>query len=591
MASSTSMTPRMRPTSRDILVIAGLAVAYFLAARLLISLSTSPSGPVTTVWLPSGIAVGALVLAGPWAALGSFLGSLAVALQMDTPVPLAMAVSAGNTGGELLCYALLTRWGRRSFGVEQVRDAPRLALAAAASGAVSATVSVIGYVHYGFIPGDAFLANFLAWMGSGLSSIVVVTPLVVYAVRLRQNALPSARRMTEFGSALLLLAMASFLWQGPHFQRGVDEPVILLLILGQIWIAFRFAPAAATLSNCVVAACAVTALVLRVGHAEPASAYPFILSLQIMLTGLALVGYLLAAMVQGQRRAAAALRDAQGALVKGARDAGRAEIATNVLHNVGNVLNSVNVSAQLVAARLQASRVSGLSRAVEMIDAHRHDLGPYLTQDEKGRLLPGYLGQVARALEKERDGLAAELQLLVRNIGHIKDVVATQQGYAGVSTVLERVQLRELVEDALRLDQSALARAGVTVIRDFQDVPVAAIDKTRVVQILVNLISNARHAMAGRQGPRRLTLRVGQEDDGLFASVADEGEGIPRENLTRIFSHGFTTREGGHGFGLHSTVLGGGEKGGTPPPFPDGAGKGGTIKAKLPAHAVLEATA
>ncbi|MBE7368993.1 GHKL domain-containing protein [Ramlibacter sp. HM2] len=308
-----------------------------------------------------------------------------------------------------------------------------------------------------------------------------------------------------------------------------------------------------------------------------------------MLAGLALVAYLLAAMVERQRRSTQQLRDAQGALVTGARDAGRAEIATNVLHNVGNVLNSVNVSAQLAVTRLEASKLQGLTRALQMLQSNRADLGTYLAQDPKGKLLPSYLEQVGRALEQEQRELRQELDLLVRNVDHIKDVVATQQRYAGVSTVLEPVQLHEVVEDALRLHHSDMVRAGVTVEREFGDVPVVPLDKARIVQILVNLFSNARHAMAQREGQRRMVLRVGQEGGQLAVSVTDEGEGISRENLTRIFAHGFTTRRGGHGFGLHSSALVAVEMGGTLVAHSDGPGAGATFTLKLPLQQAVPA--
>lgn len=574
-------SPSLRSFLRQLLLIGGVALASFLSARLLISLSASPSGPVTTIWVPSGIAVAALVLAGPRAAIGSFLGSLAVALEMGSPLPLALAVSVGNAGGELLCWWLLAG-RRRAFSIDKVTDGLRLAAGATAAGIVSATASVWTYIHFGFIPAQAFVASWLSWVGSGVSSIVLVAPVLVILFRHANQPLPARPARVEYAAALLLLMAAAFFWQGPHLQRGVNEPVILLLIVGQLWIAFRFSPAAMTVSNCAVGAAAVFALVMRLGHAPPTAAYAFILSLQLMLAGLALVGYLLAAMVERQRLSTQALKEAQGALVNAARDAGRAEVATNVLHNVGNVLNSVNVSAQLMLDRVEASKTEKLVRAVQMLEAHQADLGAYLAHDPKGKLLPAYLGQVAGTLAQEQRELKEEMQMLARHIDHIKEVVTTQQGYAGVSTVTEPVRMTDLVEDALRLDQHALARAGVTVVREFDEVPALPLDRSRVLQILVNLVSNARHALAAAAtGSRRLTVRVAHGDGTLQVSVSDDGEGIPAENLTRIFSHGFTTRRDGHGFGLHSCALAAAAMGGTLVADSDGPGTGATFTLRL----------
>ena len=193
----------------------------------------------------------------------------------------------------------------------------------------------------------------------------------------------------------------------------------------------------------------------------------------------------------------AKLELAQTELLATARQAGMAEIATNVLHNVGNILNSVNVSADLLGSTLRTSRAQGLSRAVQLMHEHAADLGEFLTRDDKGRLLPGYLGQLALALAAEQQGMAEELARLIRSVDHIKDVVATQQSYAGSSSIVEPVQIRDLAEDALRMNDGSLTRHQVSVVRDFAQTPVLRLDRARVLQILVNLISNAKHAMDG----------------------------------------------------------------------------------------------
>ncbi|HXE48411.1 MAG TPA: PAS domain S-box protein, partial [Ramlibacter sp.] len=285
-----------------------------------------------------------------------------------------------------------------------------------------------------------------------------------------------------------------------------------------------------------------------------------------------------------RKRADADLEAAHKQLVDTARQAGMAEIATNVLHNVGNILNSVNVSAGLVSATLRSSKAQDLSRGVQLMNEHAGDLGDYLTRDEKGRLLPGYLADFAQALAQEQHGMIEELKNLARSVDHIKDVVATQQSYAVGSSVIEPVQICELAEDALRMSGDSLARHQVTVVRDFSPVPVTRLDRARVLQILVNLISNAKNAMEEMQdAPHRLTLRVDiAAGSRLRIQVKDEGEGIPAQNLTRIFAHGFTTRKSGHGFGLHSCALAAKQMGGTLSAHSDGPGRGATFTLELP---------
>jgi signal transduction histidine kinase len=288
--------------------------------------------------------------------------------------------------------------------------------------------------------------------------------------------------------------------------------------------------------------------------------------------------------LQENEKVTGRLREAQSELLATARAAGRAEIATNVLHNVGNVLNSVNVSAGVIGSTLRNSRVTGLSRAVQLLSANAGNLGHYLAADEKGRMLPGYLAAVSETLSTERDDMLGEVDRLIKSVDHIKDIVATQQSHASAANVIEPVNPSELAEDALRMQGTALARHQIAVVREYDEVPPVPLDRGRVLQILVNLISNAKAAMAGSAiTEHRVTLRVGLAgSDRLRFSVTDVGEGIAAENLTRIFAHGFTTRKDGHGFGLHSSALAARQMGGTLSAHSDGPGRGATFTLELP---------
>jgi signal transduction histidine kinase len=281
---------------------------------------------------------------------------------------------------------------------------------------------------------------------------------------------------------------------------------------------------------------------------------------------------------------------AQRQMLENARQAGMAEIATNVLHNVGNVLNSVNVSAGLIGNRVRASEAPELQRVVELLDAHANDLGGYLSGDPRGQLLPGYLRQLVQALSEEQKVVLDELAALTNSVKHIQQIVATQQSYAGACSLVEATQVCDLVEDALRINTSGPGERQVTVVKQFADVPMLLLDRHRVLLILVNLISNAKFAMNGVPGSdHRITLRVEwPAGAGLQITVEDNGEGIAPENLTRIFAHGFTTKKDGHGFGLHSCVLAAREMGGTLTAHSDGPAKGARFILQLPAQAATD---
>jgi ligand-binding sensor domain-containing protein/signal transduction histidine kinase len=270
-------------------------------------------------------------------------------------------------------------------------------------------------------------------------------------------------------------------------------------------------------------------------------------------------------------------------LLQTSRQAGMAEVAINVLHNVGNVLNSVNVSASLVVDSVKKSKVASLANVVALLREHEHDLGTFITSDAKGRQLPGFLSQLSDHLLADQTATVKELESLRGNVEHINEIVAMQQSYATVSGVTEIINLTELVEDSLRLNEGALSHHGVAVVREFANVPAMNIDKHKVLQILTNLIRNAKHACQGAErADRRLTVRVANGEGRIKISVSDNGIGIPPENLTRIFSHGFTTRKDGHGFGLHSGALAAKELGGSLTVQSDGPGKGAMFTLELP---------
>jgi C4-dicarboxylate-specific signal transduction histidine kinase len=288
--------------------------------------------------------------------------------------------------------------------------------------------------------------------------------------------------------------------------------------------------------------------------------------------------------VYAKERAHAALAEAQQNLIELSRLSGMAEVATSVLHNVGNVLNSVNVSTNLVAGKIQELRVDNLAAAIGMLQLHQDDLAEFLGRDPKGQRIVPYLSLLAKHLQQERETSLRELEILRDHVGHVKEIVATQQNYAKVSGLTERIFLSDLVTDAFRIVQPSLERHTIRFEQDFEEIPAVTIDKHKVLQILVNLFRNAKQAIKEKNNEHRV-IRVGirQHESGrVRIEVKDSGVGLARENLTRIFAHGFTTKRDGHGFGLHSGALDAKQMGGALWAESDGPGLGATFVLELP---------
>ena len=187
-------------------------------------------------------------------------------------------------------------------------------------------------------------------------------------------------------------------------------------------------------------------------------------------------------------------------LIETSRMAGMAEVATNVLHNVGNVLNSINVSATLAQEKVRKSGVSRVSRVAKLLEEHAHDRVAFLTSDPKGLMVPDFICHVAQDLSAEQTGLLEELTSLRQNVDHVKQIISMQQSYARVSGVFEDVEVADLLEDTLRLNAGSLARHEVKVVREFNTLPTICIDKHKVLQILLNLVRNAKFACQNQAG-------------------------------------------------------------------------------------------
>ncbi len=280
------------------------------------------------------------------------------------------------------------------------------------------------------------------------------------------------------------------------------------------------------------------------------------------------------------------LAESRAQMLEVAHHAGKAEVATNVLHNVGNVLNSVNVSANLVNEKLRRSEVGTLGLAAQMLREHQDQLGEFLTRDERGRQLPAFLGELATQLSAEQETMVQEMRGLCDSVEHIRRIVDMQQEHSRHKALAETVEPAALVEEALAL--SADAQAGqVEVERDFAALEALPLDRHRVLQILVNLLTNARQALAGASASEpRLRVSLGRVTDAgqdcLRIQVVDNGTGIAPENLERIFAFGFSTRTNGHGFGLHGAANMAREMGGSLVAASDGPGRGATFTLTIP---------
>ena len=273
-------------------------------------------------------------------------------------------------------------------------------------------------------------------------------------------------------------------------------------------------------------------------------------------------------------------------LVESSRRLGMAEVASDVLHNVGNVLNSLNVSAGLIAQHVRDMPIQDVNRASSLLEAHQDDLGTFLTQDSKGQRIPGFLMQLGIHLRDQHAQTCEDLDTLIGQIEHVKDIIATQHDIARTSSIHEPIILKDLIEAALATHSSELEKNQIALTRDYEDLPQMITDKQIVNQIVANLIANAMEAIRQQgQGPHRLTVRIqldAEQDNAISLQVIDTGIGIPPANLHRIFAQSLASDSGKQGSGLHSNANAAKKLGGSLTAHSDGSGSGATFTLELP---------
>ncbi|MEE8467415.1 MAG: CHASE4 domain-containing protein [Planctomycetota bacterium] len=278
------------------------------------------------------------------------------------------------------------------------------------------------------------------------------------------------------------------------------------------------------------------------------------------------------------------LEGARAALVDTARAAGMSEIATGILHNVGNVLNSVNVSTALVTRKVEEMSVTDLKQVVGILQEHEDDLAAFIEEDPQGKHLQPFLTALSSQLCEERSSIAAEMSSLSQGVEHICDLIKSQQSYAVKTDMKEEVSLAARLDEALTITEQALTLdPRLEVVREYEELPEVLVDKHRLLEVLINLIRNALQSMDDAGGAKRLSLRVARDgDDHVLLEVGDTGLGIASDALIQVFQMGYTTKASGHGYGLHTAANAATELCGSLAAHSDGEGRGARFTLRLP---------
>lgn len=280
------------------------------------------------------------------------------------------------------------------------------------------------------------------------------------------------------------------------------------------------------------------------------------------------------------------INDYQKKLTISERQAGMADVASSVLHNVGNVLNSINTSLAVIEEKLEKSKMDHLTKLVALMQEHQTNLGEFITQDPKGRHILEYLSLLSNAWQEDKKNLHGEIVNLIKRAHHIQHVIKEQNSLATLGSVAEKVDIAEFVDEAIRINKEKCEQLHIEIIRQYAVIEKPVIDQLKVMQILVNLIKNSVEAINEYNGLSRyviVSIRHNPDDARYFLiSVEDSGVGISADDLKKMFRMRYTTKVDGHGFGLHSSAIAAEELGGRLLVSSPGKGQGATFTLELP---------
>ena len=250
----------------------------------------------------------------------------------------------------------------------------------------------------------------------------------------------------------------------------------------------------------------------------------------------------------------AQLEAAQRSLIDQARRAGMAEVATSALHNIGNILNTVYITAQTVRNMIQNNKLLGLGKANKLLQENEHRLVEFLTEDGTGKKLLEYYRKYQDQVEienKEQDEL---LERLMKGVDNVTSMVSAQQNYAELGMFSEKLELSVVIFEALALYQGELTKANIEVLKEYLDNPVVKLQRSKFVQVLINLFKNSIDAMQTNTNSeeKRITIRAWQSESHVNISVSDTGPGVSPDYVDKLFTQGFTSKKSTYGMGLHS---------------------------------------
>ncbi len=235
--------------------------------------------------------------------------------------------------------------------------------------------------------------------------------------------------------------------------------------------------------------------------------------------------------------------------------AGMADATVDVIHNIGNCINSVKTSADLISRILKHSKIEELVRINDLLETNSENLVEFLTKDEKGSKIVEYMKILGASLVDDVFNSQKEVKHIREGASNIEKILNAQRIYLETENVMENFNVVTTVEGALRLQSSYLEQYKIQIVKLFLENDILTVigHQSKLISVLLELFKNSVEAMSGNEsGNRMLIISLSRFKNKIIIEINDNGEGIPNDNFNIIFNHGYTTRENRYGFGLHN---------------------------------------
>lgn len=274
---------------------------------------------------------------------------------------------------------------------------------------------------------------------------------------------------------------------------------------------------------------------------------------------------------------------AQLALKKMARQAGRAEITASILHNVGNLLSPITSGISFLKEKIYHQSFENLYQIVTLLNENKKLLGPFFSEDEKGKHIIEYLTLYAKQNEIKKEDLISEINSLAKNFSLVRTFIDKQLTGEKAPRITEPTNISEVLSTILAIYNDKIQKLQIKTFTKNKVATRVNTDNFKLEEILAHLVLNAIESLAKtNQTDKFIKITATKEQEMLIVKVCDNGTGISSTNISHIFDFGYTTKGIKSGFGLQASQIAAKDLGGTLEAFSKGLNRGATFTLKIP---------